>query len=113
MSGNICGAVSGTLAAISYILSKKDSSMEEIMQITTQMKAKFVDEFGSPICAEILAPLLDKAGLGILDLFMMYKEQSSEGSDSSEISGSEFYAVCTSCVHRASAIAKELIEKSD
>ena len=49
MSCNICGAVSGTLAAMSFILWKKNKSMEEIMHLSDQMKEKFVNEFGSDI----------------------------------------------------------------
>ena len=53
---SICGAISGTLAALSYVLSQKGCTQEEIEDLTSQFKEKFITEFGSLRCREILAP---------------------------------------------------------
>ena len=104
MCGSICGAVSGTLAAISYILLKKNCSMEEIYQITTQMKEKFVKEFGSLNCAEIMSPFFDMKN------FLNMQKSVMENPEN--FFKSEPYKLCTNCVNKAAIIAKELIEKS-
>ena len=104
MSGNICGAVSGTLAAMSFILGKKNKSMEEIMHLSDQMKEKFVNEFGSINCAEIMAPFFDMKN--------PLKMQKSIMENPEKFFKSEPYKLCTNCVNKATIIAKELIEKS-
>ena len=107
MSGNVCGAVSGTLAAMSYILSKKNSSIKEIFQLTSQMKEKFANEFGSINCIEIISPFLDLKNVDMENLNMESLMMANP-----DILESEVYKTCTSCVNKAAIIAKELIEKS-
>ncbi|MHA1619357.1 MAG: C-GCAxxG-C-C family (seleno)protein [Promethearchaeota archaeon] len=53
---SICGAVSGTLAALSYICSQRDCTYDEIIALADLFKEKFTTEFGSLRCREILAP---------------------------------------------------------
>lgn len=52
---SICGAVSGTLAALSYIYSQKKCTQEEIIDLTSQFKNDFFHHFGSLRCRGILA----------------------------------------------------------
>lgn len=54
--GSICGAISGTLAAMSYILSKSEINNDKIVELTNQMKNEFLEEFTSVNCQTILDP---------------------------------------------------------
>ena len=53
---SICGAVSGTLAALSYLGYRKEYSHDEIIALGNAFKEKFQTEFGSLRCRGILAP---------------------------------------------------------
>jgi len=112
MSGNVCGAVSGTLAATSYILWKEKGDMMEVFQLTNQIKEKFVNEFGSISCIKILSPILGTENLNTEDLNMEELLMKNISMDDPEIYKSDLYKLCTSCVNRASLIAKEVIEKA-
>lgn len=101
MSGNVCGAVSGTLAATSYILKEKKCEQSEIQQVTDQLKEKFAKEFGSINCADIMAPFFDMRNINIKDFKL----------DNTDYTKSAPYKLCTSCVNKATIMAKELIEK--
>ena len=54
--GSICGAISGTLAAMSYILSKSEIDNDKIVELTNKMKIEFLEEFTSVNCQTILDP---------------------------------------------------------
>ncbi|UYP48281.1 hypothetical protein NEF87_004566 [Candidatus Lokiarchaeum ossiferum] len=54
--GSICGAISGTLAAMSFILSNSNVENDKIVELTNQMKSEFLEEFPSVNCHTILDP---------------------------------------------------------
>ena len=53
---SICGAVSGSLAALSYVSSQRKSTSDEIITLANLFKEKCTTEFGSLLCGGILAP---------------------------------------------------------
>ena len=53
---SICGAVSGTLAALSYVCSQRECTSDEIIDLASLFKEKFTADFGSLRCRGILAP---------------------------------------------------------
>jgi len=56
----ICGAVIGSMSAMSYILSEKGLSKKEIYEKAEDFKTAFRDEFGTIQCSELLYPYLKK-----------------------------------------------------
>ncbi|NPD88633.1 MAG: C_GCAxxG_C_C family protein [Asgard group archaeon] len=53
-----CGSVIGSLAALSYILSEKVLSKQEILKKADIFKESFREEFGTIQCSAILQPYL-------------------------------------------------------
>ena len=51
-----CGSVIGSLAALSYILSEKGLSKQEIAEKTEVFKKSFREEFGTIQCFDLLIP---------------------------------------------------------
>jgi len=56
MQRSICGAVSGTLAALSYVCSQRECTSDEIIALAILFKEKYTTDVGSLRCREILAP---------------------------------------------------------
>lgn len=56
----ICGAVVGSVAALSYILSEKSLTKQEIYEKTEDFKTAFRKEFGSIQCSELLYPAVKR-----------------------------------------------------
>ncbi len=65
--GSICGAVSGTLAAMSFLLHQKSQDEEKIVELTNQMKSEFQKEFTSLNCHGLLEPFKDSNGEIVMD----------------------------------------------
>ncbi|MHA2252958.1 MAG: C-GCAxxG-C-C family protein [Candidatus Kariarchaeaceae archaeon] len=51
---SICGSISGSLAAMSYILSEKGLSKVEIRKKISSFKDKFKQEFNTLMCSDLL-----------------------------------------------------------
>ena len=52
----ICGSVIGSLSALSYILSEKGLSPQQIDEKATEFKTAFRKKFGTIQCADLLYP---------------------------------------------------------
>lgn len=52
--GSVCGAVSGTLAAMSFLLTQSNQDGETIINLTNQMKSQFVERYTSINCEKLL-----------------------------------------------------------
>ena len=55
---SICGAVCGSLAALSFKLAELSIEAEEIREKATLFKEQFTTRFGSLICRELIQPFL-------------------------------------------------------
>jgi len=54
--GSVCGAVSGTIAAMSFIMHRQGLSTDEIVEGTNSMKAEFQKHFNSLLCNDLISP---------------------------------------------------------
>ena len=61
--GSVCGAVTGTLAAMSFILSQEIQDDDQIIAMTNQMKTEFLHEFSSIQCDILLEGISDDASM--------------------------------------------------
>lgn len=87
---SICGAVTGTLAALSYVLSQNVHTQEKISEITDQFKESFINQVGSLRCRGILTPF-------------------HVSGDEFDMDNQERRDTCTRAVEFASQVAKSLL----
>lgn len=92
--GSICGAVSGSMAALSLLLEDRGLPKESIKDQSSKFKACFIRQQGSLECQELLKP------------FQVDGEIPEERQESRKIS-------CTNCVITAVQIASSLIESGN
>jgi C_GCAxxG_C_C family probable redox protein len=59
---SICGAVTGTLCAISFLLSQQSVKRELIIDLCGDFKEKFTNKSGSLRCRDLLEDFRDKEG---------------------------------------------------
>ncbi len=60
--GSICGAIIGSLSAISLILAEKGLSDEEIKKRTDLFKSNIKDKFGTLKCFDLMAKFMENEG---------------------------------------------------
>ena len=58
--GMICGAVSGSITALSYLGTTKELSEDKIKELTAELKSKFRSEFEFLDCYSLKKPFTDK-----------------------------------------------------
>lgn len=92
--GSICGAVSGSMAALSLLLEDKGVSKKQIKDQTSKFKACFIRQQGSLDCDDLLEP------------FRVHGEIPEDRQEARRIS-------CTNCVVKAVQIASSLVESGN
>ncbi|MCK4795886.1 MAG: C_GCAxxG_C_C family protein [Spirochaetes bacterium] len=98
--GSICGVVSGTLAAISYIGITKNASPDSIQELGTAFREEFKKKFGDLDCKTLLSPLN-----------LPENPSSPENSEIMVELGPVWKDHCTKFVNFAPSAALDLIEK--
>jgi C_GCAxxG_C_C family probable redox protein len=96
----ICGAVSGTLAALSYIGTTKNASIDAIQELGTAFREEFKKKFGDLNCNTLLSPLN-----------LPRNPSSPENSEIMAEYAQVWKDHCTKFVYFAPAVALDLIEK--
>ncbi len=91
---SVCGAVSGTLAAMSYLLALEDRKEDEIVEISKEFKNQFTHECSSIYCSDLLNNFKDKNGIN-------------------NTSNREFMEICTDCIKKAVIIVNDILEKEN
>ena len=90
---SICGAVTGGLAALGILMSKKDLEKDDISDIFRKFKDTFNNKFKTLNCAEILSEFILPDG-------------------SIDIENPERRLRCTGTVELAASIVKEVLDES-
>ncbi|MCG3217580.1 MAG: C_GCAxxG_C_C family protein [Candidatus Heimdallarchaeota archaeon] len=86
----MCGSAIGGLAALSFILSEKGLSTDDIIGNVVGFKRSFNEDFNTLVCAEILEPHLQEDGTYPLS--------------------AERIETCNKTVERAAIIAQQIID---
>ncbi len=90
--GTVCGAVSGTLAALSFVLTSKNADKEEVTTISKEFKDNFIEKCNSIYCYKIL-------------------ERFKQEDNSINWADPERHPTCTKCVKIAAELGAKLIGK--